>query len=384
MKKIAHVLVLPKMAGSQKFCHLLLSNITGYEKYVLVSGCEKVEEDQRQEFVRAFESIDVKIIWCNHLTWSIGKRDISGFIELYWIFKKNKFDVVHTNSSKPGVIARIAARFAGVKKIIHTVHGISFYKGQSFIKRFIYWAIESFALQFGDLNVCVNRYYLKYYKFFFWKKSFNIYNGYDFSALRLYENEINPDSNLLANGKFSFLFVGRLDKPKNPISLITAFSLLSSKYPSIHLDIVGDGELMFDCVHLVSNLNLQDRVTFHGWVNNPYHYFRRSHVFICPSIYEAFGFIFLEAAYYRKPIVATTVEGIPEVVINERMGLLVNPNDNNALAEKMELLMNSPELCVSMGDFGHNYVVNNFNIKKCVSQYQYIYDNELKVIRKNV
>ncbi|EMF3805286.1 hypothetical protein V3J38_003239 [Salmonella enterica] len=76
MKKIAHVIVLPKMAGSQKFCHALLSKINGYKKYILVSGCENVDIDQRQEFINAFESINVEIIWCYYLKRNIGKSDI--------------------------------------------------------------------------------------------------------------------------------------------------------------------------------------------------------------------------------------------------------------------------------------------------------------------
>ncbi|WP_407224924.1 hypothetical protein, partial [Escherichia coli] len=63
MKKIAHVLVLPKMAGSQKFCHMLLSKIEGYEKFVLVSECEDVDFKQRAEFIKNFESINVNVIW---------------------------------------------------------------------------------------------------------------------------------------------------------------------------------------------------------------------------------------------------------------------------------------------------------------------------------
>ncbi|MEF5881839.1 glycosyltransferase [Escherichia coli] len=116
MKKIAHVLVLPKMAGSQKFCHMLLSKIEGYEKFVLVSECEDVDFEQRAEFIKNFESINVNVIWCKNLKRNIGKSDVKAFIELYNIFKQYDFDIVHTNSTKPGILARIAAKMAGVKK----------------------------------------------------------------------------------------------------------------------------------------------------------------------------------------------------------------------------------------------------------------------------
>ncbi|EOH2999020.1 TPA: glycosyltransferase family 4 protein [Citrobacter freundii] len=373
MKKIAHVLVLPKMAGSQKFCHLLMSKLTDYKKYVLVSACEDVEICQRNEFINAFEAIGVEIIWCKHLKRNIGKSDIFGFVELFHIFKKYEFDIVHTNSTKPGIIARIAARISGIKKIVHTVHGTSFYKGQPVLKRFIYWAIEGVALQFGDVNVCVNKYYLKYYKFFFWKNNITIYNGYDFSELECFEN----NESLKSEGR-TLLFVGRLDKPKNPLMLIKAYALLASKHPRVHLNIVGDGELRRACENLVSSLGITDQVTFHGWVEKPYAYYMNCDVFVCPSLYEAFGFTFIEAAYFKKPILASNVEGIPEVVIDKKMGFLVDPHDYHALSEKMEQLINSPQLLDEMGEFSHNYVKNNFSICKSVNCYRSLYESNLK------
>ena len=369
MKKIAHVLVLPKMAGSQKFCHMLLSKIEEYEKFVLVSECEDVDFEQRAEFIKNFESINVNVIWCKNLKRNIGKSDVKAFIELYNIFKQYDFDIVHTNSTKPGILARIAAKMAGVKKIIHTVHGISFYRGQPFIKRLIYWIIEVFALQFGDLNICVNKFYQKYYKIFFWKKSITIYNGYDFSEIKKI-NKMAKDSN-----EKRFLFVGRLDEQKDPLTLIKAFELIEKKYPNVYLDIVGDGELKGHCEELVKKLKIQDKVIFHGWVEKPYSFYLNCNVFICPSKYEAFGFIFVEAAYFKKPIITTSVEGIPEVVVDSKMGYLIKPGDFLDLSKRMTNLLESNSLCVAMGEYGHKYVTSNFDIEKCVEKYQAVYDD---------
>ncbi len=102
--------------------------------------------------------------------------------------------------------------------------------------------------------------------------------------------------------------------------LIKAYALLASKHPRVHLNIVGDGELRRACENLVSSLGITDQVTFHGWVEKPYAYYMNCDVFVCPSLYEAFGFTFIEAAYFKKPILASNVEGIPEVVIDKKMG----------------------------------------------------------------
>lgn len=130
----------------------------------MVSACEDVEICQRNEFINAFEAIGVEIIWCKHLKRNIGKSDIFGFVELFHIFKNINL-ILYTRTPPSGIIARIAARISGIKNSTYCTWNL-FYKGQPVLKRFIYWAIEGVALQFGDVNVCVNKYYLKYYKFF--------------------------------------------------------------------------------------------------------------------------------------------------------------------------------------------------------------------------
>ncbi|MEQ5196998.1 glycosyltransferase, partial [Klebsiella pasteurii] len=173
-----------------------------------------------------------------------GFHDIFAFNELFKIFKKYQFDIVHTNSTKPGFIARISARLAGIKKIIHTVHGISFHKNTPFISRLLFYIVEIISLHFGHFNVTVNQFYLRYYKIFPSKKSFCIYNGLDFSKLD------NNNKNIFYSN-INLLFVGRLDKQKDPLTLINAFYLCHKRYNNLILHIVGDGELFDKCINLI-------------------------------------------------------------------------------------------------------------------------------------
>lgn len=325
---------------------------------------------QKQEFISRFEAAGVTIIWCEHLKRSIGLFDFKATIEIYNVFKKHKFDIVHTNSTKPGIIGRIAAKLAGVNLIIHTVHGISFYRGQSNIKRFIYWLIELVALQFGNVNVSVNQFYLKYYKYCFWKKNSVIYNGVIFPK----------NTNSMKNASFGIakrlLFVGRLDAQKDPITLLKAFSLVVTKYPDIILDMVGDGDLYDDCQKYIEKNNLQSNIILHGWVDDPSPFYIKADIFICPSIYEAFGLIFLEAAFFKLPIISTVVEGIPEVVINGEMGFLVEPCNARALAEKSLLLIENTELRLKFGEVGRDIVIKKFDINHMIDAYRELYAKE--------
>lgn len=367
MKKLAHVLVLPKLAGSQQFCLTLLSSLTEYDRYVLVSSSEDVDERQRQEFISRFEDAGVTIVWCKFLRRDIGFFDFKALAELYKIYKNYNFDIVHTNSTKPGIIGRIAAKFAGVNLIVHTVHGISFYKGQSNFKRFIYWLIEAIALQFGHINITVNKFYLKYYKCFFWKKNICIYNGILFP-----ESTHFIDKYPLGAAK-RLLFVGRLDSQKDPLTLLKAFSMVVINFPDLILDIVGDGELHKDCCDYVKINNLQSNVIIHGWLDDPSTFYANADIFICPSKYEAFGLIFLEAAFFKLPIISTQVEGIPEVVINDVMGFLVEPSNPQALADKIVRLLENPDLRLKFGEEGRNIVMEKFDKSTMIEAYRALY-----------
>ncbi len=372
MPKIAHVQVLPKLSGAQKFSLEILKNMEGWERYIICSGSELVSLQQKEAFITAMKQSNIEIIWVKSLKRNIGLTDLVSLFEFYRIFKKHNFDIVHTNSTKPGVTARIVARLAGVKKIIHTVHGIAYYKGANILKRTIYYLLEIFALQFGHYNITVNDFYLKYYRPFFWKKSFRIYNGVDFEFYSCKSN--NFDAKKDSTNK-RVLFVGRLDDQKNPLIALKAFQLLANKHANVKFDIVGDGDLREQCKQFVERNNLQSKVFFHGWIDDPIEFYKSADIFYCPSIYEAFGFTFVEAAFNELPIVASNVEGIPEVVKNEAMGLLCLPNDFYGQFNALEKILFNDELNKSYGMYGKNYVISNFAFPKTFDSYMKFYNS---------
>lgn len=376
MVKIAHIQVIPKLSGAQKFSLNILSNLNCYDKYIICSSVEVVTDEQLADFKKEMAENNITIIWSQYLKRGIGIDDIRCLKELYQIFRKHKFDIVHTNSTKPGVLARIASRLAGCKRILHTVHGIAYHDQESYIKRMIYYVLEIIALQFGTYNVTVNNFYLKYYRPFFWKKSLRIYNGIDFVNLNKSMN-IPPKVN--TNKKV--LFVGRLDYQKNPLGAIKAFKEILKHNNNITFDIVGDGELREECEKLVTELKLNEYIKFHGWVAEPEMFYRRSDVFFCPSLYEAFGFTFVEAAFYGLPIVASNVEGIPEVVKNGHMGFLCDSENYINQAKSILNILENDELANQFGAAGREFVTQNFTLERCVSEYKALYQKMLGDIK---
>ncbi|WP_047609284.1 glycosyltransferase family 4 protein [Rahnella aquatilis] len=360
--KIAHVQVIPKLSGVQQITLDILSGLNDFngpiEKIVI---CGDLIDN---EFVGVFNNENIKVISIPSIKRSIGLHDIRCFIELYKLFKKNRYDIVHTNSTKPGIIARVAAKCAGTQKVIHTVHGIAFHAHTNILIRVFYYTLENIATLFGDVNITVNKKYTKYYPLV---KSKVIYNGVDF-------NKLNP-VNKKIDDEIHFAFLGRLDEQKNPLEFIQAVDLVLKKYigeKRLRFSLAGDGELRNDCESMISKLGLSSNFNMPGWVKNKDEFFNDVDVLCQPSRWEAFGLVFVEAAYYSIPSIATKVEGIPEVVLDGYTGLLYESGAEQ-LAKCMLKYIESPELITECGENARDYVTKNFTKEKMVSEYSAVY-----------
>ena len=119
--KIAHIQVLPIMSGVQKaMCDVLIR--LDKEKYDILVICQS-----KGELTDFLEKNKIKFHVLNELRRKINPYfDFIAFIKLYIIFRQEKYDLIHTHSSKPGIIGRVAAKFAGIKCIVHTVQGFAF------------------------------------------------------------------------------------------------------------------------------------------------------------------------------------------------------------------------------------------------------------------
>jgi glycosyltransferase involved in cell wall biosynthesis len=305
--KILHILVLPQLAGAQRVSLETLKNLSNdeYEKSVLFSN-DVIDNDVKIKCISEFEKAGAKILFSKYMYRKIGIKDIAAVIEIYKLCRKERYSIVHTNSSKPGVIGRIAATLAHTSLVIHTVHGLAFHRYMKLQKWLLYWAYEMFASLFCHKIVLVNKYYSKYFKLFK-SKILTIYNGLDFMMY--------SDTKAIYNETMvKILFVGRLDEQKDPITLLQAAKEVLKDESEVIFTLVGDGEKYNDCELFIKDNNLENNVCLAGWQSDMSRYYKSHHIFITSSIYEAFGLVFLEAGYYKLPVVATNVEGVPEVV----------------------------------------------------------------------
>ena len=321
----------------------------------------------KKTLISEVKKFGVHVKTIDSLKREIGFHDFKAFYEIYKLCRKEKFDIIHTQSSKPGFLGRIAGKIAGCKKIVHTVQGHAFHQFERPLKRLLFYMLEIFSGFFCNKLILVNKYYNKYFWFIPKKNVKTIYNAIDFRTLKQKENREDDLVRLI--------FVGRLDKAKAPMDFLKALDFVFHDVKNIVANIVGDGEYFPKMKRFILNHKMKDRVKLLGWRSDVPDLLAKSDIFCLTSIFEAFGIVFCEAGFTGLPTVATNVEGIPEVVINGKTGILVPPKEPELFAKAIINLIHNKELAESMGKHAHKWVSDNFGVDQLVSRYCEVYEN---------
>ncbi len=136
--------------------------------------------------------------------------------------------------------------------------------------------------------------------------------------------------------KKHIIHVGGFSFEKNHAGLLSIFKKVTINNPDAHLHLFGEGPKKAEIQQLAGELHLSDKVTFYGWVSNPIDFIAKADVLVLPSIIEGLPGVILEAMSVKTPVVAYNVGGIPEVVLNNETGYLVNKNDEVLFVESIE------------------------------------------------
>ena len=181
-----------------------------------------------------------------------------------------------------------------------------------------------------------------------------------------------------------FVFIGRIVPQKGLKFLLKSLSLIKSP---IHLDVAGEGYQLPELKHFAEKLNISDKVTFHGWVNENRvnELIRSSRALVFPSIWhEPGGTVAFEAMVNSRAVVMTKVGGMPEIVLDKKNGLLVEPNNVEQLVESLESLASNWNFATQLGVSGRIMSLQNFTMSNHIKQLMKFYQQAIEAAFRTI
>lgn len=178
------------------------------------------------------------------------------------------------------------------------------------------------------------------------------------------------------------LCLGRLAPQKGFDLALTAFTSLIARFPGAQMVIAGDGPEQTKLKQQIAELGLTERVERVGWVapDEVPALINTATMVVMPSRWEGLPLVALQASVMARPIVATRVGGLPEVVVHQETGLVVEPEDCVGLAEVVAFLLEHPQVAVQMGQAGRRRVQEVFGWQRCIDAYDALYKKLLNTV----
>jgi L-malate glycosyltransferase len=311
---------------------------------------------------------------------------INYVLYFYAYFNKYSYEtMLVVNGGYPGGIKCIAASIASKlsnfnAKNIHNVHNLAQKKQlHSFIQEYFLDLMLTLAVDdFVTVSNAAAKSFNSSSRLFNSNISF-IYNG--ISEEKLSEQY---DHNLLKNLKISnddrlCLMLATFEKRKGHEFLLRSFVEVIAKIPSAKLLMSGFG-LPYEKEYvesLVKELNLSNNVAISDFQSDIDTLIRRASFLVLPSqSYESFGYVLVEAMLRKKPTIGTNIGGIPEVIVNNSTGYIVQKNHISLMAERIITLLTNKELSIKFGENGYRVFINKFTAKKMSSSYYKLINNQ--------
>lgn len=367
---LCHVFKITGVSGSEN--HLLtLASHLDRGRYRL-TFCLLVEpEPDLAAYVAALEAVGVEVVCL-----PIG-ADLDPFLlwRLVRFLRASRPDIVHTHLIHGDLYGTLAARLAGVPVVVSTKHN-----DNAFRRRGFYARLDRNLARCQDRIITISH-HLKQFcvevEGLPADKIVPIHYGLDADAFLGCAGGaagVRAEWGVPAGAPLVGV-VGRLTEQKGHAFLLDAFAEVAQALPSACLLVVGDGELRFELERQAARLGLGGNVTFTGRREDVSRIMIALDVLVMPSLWEGFGLVLLEAMAASRPIVASRVSAIPEIVTDGETGLLAPPGDSARLTDALLTLLRDPARAQEMGRRGRQRLAQQFTVARMVEQTQAVYES---------
>jgi glycosyltransferase involved in cell wall biosynthesis len=378
--RVLHVITRLIIGGAQENTLLSVEGLDAMPEYdvTLVSGIDRGPEGDL--LGRAERT--TKLVLLPELARNINPlADVVALWKLYRIIRDGRYHIVHTHSSKAGVLGRIAAKMAGTPIVVHTLHSLVFHDYQPWLVNRTWWLIKKICApmthHFISVSDIISRKAIaagidKPSKFT------TVYSGMeldwflqakaDGAAIRR-EFGIPPEAPVV--GK-----IARLFPLKGHDQLFDAAPEIVRRHPDVRFFLIGDGILLEHLQKRAREMGILENFVFAGLIARERipEMLAAMDVVVHTSLREGLARVLPQALAMGKPCVSFDIDGAPEVVIPGETGFLVAPNDSVGLADGISRLLDDASLRETMGAKGRKHVDPAFRAETMVRDIAKVYE----------
>ena len=335
---VCTIITMLELGGAQEVALFTVANLDRARfQPVLLTGPGGLLTDE----AKALPGVAVEIVP------SLGRairpfRDARALVELVCLLRRRRPSIVHTHSSKAGILGRWAAWLAGVPVIVHTIHGFGITPSQPAWLRVLLIGLERLTGLITTHWVAVASVNIDEgvrWKFFRRERATIIRPGIDprpFQApLSLQERDRVRAELGAASGDELVGMVACLKPQKAPLDFVAVAARVCARRPAARFVLIGDGELRPAVEARIRAAGLEDRVRIVGWRRDVPTVMRALDAFLLTSHWEGLARVLLEARAAAVPVVATRVGGAEEAITDGRHGRLCEPGDIEGLADRL-------------------------------------------------
>lgn len=304
--------------------------------------------------------------------------DVIALLQLVQFFRQESPDVVHTHSSKAGILGRVAAKIAGVPVIVHTYHGFGFHDGQNPVFRSLALLLERFACVISSRVIFVSEANRKT------ARKLGLTSGHQEELIRSGVHLLDYPAKIEDRGakkaslkcgmhKPMVVSVGNLKPQKNPEGFVRVAAKALAANPDLRFLFIGDGELRSRVESLVIAFRLHGKVFFPGWRDDVPEILSAADIFVLTSMWEGLPRALVEAMKSGVPSVCYATDGIVDLIRSGDNGYLIEPGAEEKMAGVIVELAGNPDLSARIGQAAARSIGPEFDIDAMVRSQESLY-----------
>jgi glycosyltransferase involved in cell wall biosynthesis len=382
--KVLHLITAFSLGGATENTLLSVEGLQdlGYDVQIVTGPNISSEGDL---FERARQN-HVRVVVIKELQRSIHPfYDVVAFFKILGVLRKGSFHIIHTHSSKAGILGRVAAKLSGVPLIIHTIHGLPFHDYQSTLMKRIFILAEKIGTALSDKVIAVTKTIIekalaagvgRREKFVVVRSGFDtepfMKRNYDVHRIRA-EFGLKPTDFVI--GK-----IARFSKLKGHEYIVDAVPKVIEKVPNAKFLFVGSGELDHEIRERVKQCGVAEHVVFTGLIAQERipDLIAAMDVVVHTSLLEGLARVLPQALALKKPAISFDIDGAHEVLFEGKTGYLIEPCNTNQLAEAIINILSDKSKAEQMGRAGYELVKNEWTKEAMVKGIDEVYRELLR------